>query len=153
MADIVTNSKARRDYHVLETFEAGIVLRGTEVKALRAGLGQIADAYATIDNGEAFLHNAHIAEYAFGNQQNHLPKARRKLLLNKREIRKLFELSSVKGNALVPLALYWKNRRVKVRLAVGRGKAQYDKREDLKRRESEREMNRIALPRSKARKA
>lgn len=151
MADIVTNSKARRDYHILETFEAGIVLRGTEVKALRAGRGQIADAYATIDDGEAFLHNAHIEEYAFGNLQNHLPKATRKLLLNKREIRKLFELASVKGNALVPLAMYWKNRRVKVLLAVGRGKAQYDKREDLKRRESDREMKRAILQRSKGR--
>jgi SsrA-binding protein len=145
MADIVTNSKARRDYHILETFEAGIVLRGTEVKVLRAGRGQLQDAYAEVRDGEVFLCNAHIEEYSHGNLQNHLPKAERKLLLHASEIRKLFSLSSVKGNALVPLALYWKRGRVKVALAVGKGKAQYDKREDLKRRESEREVKRVTM--------
>ncbi|HEU0040568.1 MAG TPA: SsrA-binding protein SmpB [Verrucomicrobiae bacterium] len=149
MPDIVTNSKARRDYHILETFEAGIVLRGTEVKALRAGKGQIADAFARVDNGEVFLYNAHIDEYAHGNLQNHQPKAARKLLLHKSEIRKLLELSAVKGNALVPLAFYWKNGKVKVGLAVGKGKAQYDKREDLKRRESDRELKRATMQRSR----
>ena len=151
MADIVTNSKARRDYHILETFEAGIVLRGTEVKALRAGKGQIADAFARVDEGEVFLYNAHIDEYAHGNRQNHQPKAARKLLLHKSEIRKLLELSAVKGNALVPLAFYWKNGKVKVALAVGKGKAQYDKREDLKRRESDRELKRATMQRSRSR--
>ena len=145
MADIVTNSKARRDYHILETFEAGIVLRGTEVKALRAGKGQIRDAFADVRNGEVFLSNMHIEEYSHGNLQNHLPKADRKLLLHKSEIRKLFSLAEVKGNALVPLALYWKNGKVKVSLAVGKGKAQFDKREDLKRRESERELKRATM--------
>src|SRR5689334_16819128 len=95
MADILTNSKARRDYHIIETFEAGIVLHGTEVKALRAGKAQISDAFARVDNNEVFLHNAHIDEYAFGNIQNHVPKSVRKLLLHKSEIRKLFSLSSV----------------------------------------------------------
>src|SRR5450631_781175 len=118
MADIVTNHKARRDYHILETFEAGIVLHGTEVKALRAGLGQISDAFARIENDQAFLHNAHIDEYAFGNRQNHNPKSVRKLLLHKSEIRKLFTLASVKGNTVVPLAFYWKNGKVKVSLGV-----------------------------------
>ncbi|HEY6168440.1 MAG TPA: SsrA-binding protein SmpB [Verrucomicrobiae bacterium] len=150
MADIVTNPKARRDYHILETFEAGIVLRGTEVKALRAGKGQIADAYALVDNEEVFLHNAHIEEYSHGNLQNHQPKATRKLLLHKSEIRKLFSLASVKGNALVPLSLYWKNGKVKVSLGVGKGKAQYDKREDLKRRDSDRELKRAQMHRFKA---
>jgi SsrA-binding protein len=145
MPDIVTNSKARRDYHVLETFEAGIVLRGTEVKALRAGQGQIADAFARVENGEVFLYNAHIDEYSHGNFQNHLPKAPRKLLLNKSEIRKLFDLAAVKGHALVPLSFYWKNGRVKVALAVGKGKAQYDKREDLKRRDADRELKRATM--------
>ena len=149
MPDIVTNSKARRDYHILETFEAGIVLRGTEVKALRAGKGQIADAFARVDEGEVFLYNAHIDEYSHGNLQNHLPKAARKLLLHKSEIRKLLELSAVKGNALVPLAFYWKNGKVKVALAVGKGKAQYDKREDLKKRESDRELKRATMQRSR----
>jgi len=145
MADIVTNSKARRDYHILDTFEAGIVLRGTEVKALRAGLGQIRDAYADVRNGEVFLCGAHIDEYSHGNLQNHVPKSDRKLLLHKSEIRKLFSLAEVKGNALIPLALYWKNGKVKVSLAVGKGKAQFDKREDLKQRESDRELKRVAM--------
>jgi len=149
MADIVTNSKARRDYHVLETFEAGIVLRGTEVKALRAGKGQISDAFARVEDDEVFLYNAHIDEYAQGNLQNHEPKAVRKLLLHKSEIRKLFTLASVKGNALLPLSFYWKNGKVKVSLAVGKGKAQYDKREDLKKREATRELKRATMQRSK----
>ena len=149
MPDIVTNSKARRDYHILETFEAGIVLRGTEVKALRAGKGQIADAFARVEDGQVFLYNAHIDEYSHGNLQNHLPKATRKLLLNKSEIRKLFELASVKGNALVPLSFYWKNGKVKVALGVGKGKQHYDKREDLKRRESDREVKRATMKFSK----
>jgi SsrA-binding protein len=147
MADIVNNPKARRDYHILETFEAGIVLHGTEVKALRAGKGQIRDAFARVDDGEVFLYNAHIDEYSHGNLQNHQPKAIRKLLLNKSEIRKLFELASVKGNALVPLAFYWKNGKVKVALAVGKGKQQFDKREDLKRRDADREMKRATMRR------
>ncbi len=149
MADILTNSKARRDYHILDTFEAGIVLHGTEVKALRAGRGQIADAFARVEKEEVFLHNAHIEEYAQGNRQNHEPKAVRKLLLHKSEIRKLFELSSVKGNALFPLSFYWKNGRVKVALAVGKGKVQFDKREDLKKRDSEREVKRATMHRLK----
>ncbi len=149
MADILTNSKARRDYHILETFEAGIVLHGTEVKSLRAGKGQISDAFARIENGEAFLYNAHIEEYAFGNRQNHQPKAPRKLLLHKSEIRKLSGLAAVKGNALMPLSFYWKNGKVKVALAVGKGKAQFDKREDLKKREADRELKRATMKRSR----
>ena len=109
MADIVTNSKARRDYHILETYEAGLVLHGTEVKALCAGKGQIGDAFARVENNQVYLHNAHIDEYAFGNMQNHQPKGVRKLLLHKAEIRKLFSLASVKGNAILALSFYWKN--------------------------------------------
>src|SRR6266699_1035599 len=120
MPDILTNPKARRDFHIVETFEAGIALRGTEVKVLRAGRGQLSDAFARVENGEVFLYNAHIDEYAHGNLQNHQPKAPRKLLLHKSEIRKLVELASVKGNALLPLAFYWKTGRVKVALAVGK---------------------------------
>ena len=151
MADIVTNAKARRDYHILETFEAGLALRGTEVKALRAGKAQIADAFARVENGEVWLYNAHIDEYTFGNLQNHQPKAPRKLLLHKSEIRKLFGLASVKGNAIVPLSFYWKNGRVKVSLAVGKGKAEFDKREDIKRRDADREVKRATMHRFKAR--
>ena len=147
MADIVTNRKARREYHILETFEAGIVLRGTEVKSLRAGKGQIADAFARVDKDEVWLYNAHIDEYSHGNLQNHQPKAPRKLLLHKSEIRKLFELASVKGNTLVPLSFYWKHGKVKVALGIGKSKQQFDKREDLKRRESERELKRAQMRR------
>jgi len=148
MADILTNPKGRRDYSILETFEAGIVLHGTEVKALRAGKAQISDAFARIENEEAWLYNAHIDEYTHGNLNNHQPKAPRKLLLHRSEIRKLFGLASVKGNALFPLAFYWKNGKVKVSLAVGTGKAQYDKREDLKKREADRELKRATMKRS-----
>jgi len=147
MADILSNPKARRDYHILETFEAGIVLHGTEVKALRAGKGQITDAFARVEHEEVYLYNAHIDEYSYGNRQNHQPKATRKLLLHKSEIRKLFGLAAVKGNALLPLAFYWKNGKVKVLLAVGKGKAQYDKRDDLKKREAERELKRATMKR------
>src|SRR5437899_2275569 len=149
VADILTNPKARRDFHILETVEAGIVLRGTEVKALRGGKGQISDAFARVENGEVYLYNAHIDEYAQGNLQNHQPKAVRKLLLHKSEIRKLFGLAAVKGNALLPLSFYWKNGRVKVALAVGKGKAQFDKREDLKEREANRELKRATMRRLK----
>jgi SsrA-binding protein len=145
MAEILTNSKARRDYHILETFEAGIVLTGTEVKSLRAGKGQIRDAYAMVEEGEAWLHNAHIDEYSHGNLQNHQPKAPRKLLLHKSEIRKLSSLASVKGHTLIPLSFYWKNGRVKVALAAGKGKGEFDKREDIKQRESDQQMKRAAM--------
>jgi SsrA-binding protein len=151
MADILTNSKARRDYHILETFEAGIVLRGTEVKSLRGGKGQIRDAFARVMNDEVWLYNAHIDEYSHGNLLNHEPKAPRKLLLHKSEIRKLFGLAAVKGNALFPLAFYWKNGKVKVSLAVGKGKVQFDKRQDVKKRESERELKRATMKRFKGR--
>lgn len=149
MADILTNSKARRDYHILETYEAGIVLKGTEVKALRAGQGQIRDAFARIENGEVWLYNAHIDEYRHGNLQNHQPKAPRKLLLHKSEINKLTELAAAKGNSLIPLSFYWKNGKVKVTLGVGKGKQQRDKREDIKQRESDRELKRATMHRLK----
>jgi SsrA-binding protein len=149
MADIVTNSKARRDYHILETFEAGIVLKGTEVKALRAGKAQLSDAFARIENDQAWLYNAHIDEYAYGNLQNHQPKAPRRLLLHKSEIRKLFDLGAIKGNALVPLSFYWKSGRVKVAIGVGKGKVQFDKREDIKKRDTEREIKRATMHRFK----
>ena len=151
MADIVSNSKARRDYQILETFEAGIVLRGTEVKSLRAGKGQITEAFAKVENGEVFLHNAHIEEYAHGNLQNHKPKSVRKLLLKKHEIRKLYEAAAIKGNSLVPLSLYWKGSNVKVNLAIGKGKAHHDKREDLKNKTADRELKRLLMHRVKGR--
>jgi len=151
VADILTNSKAKRDYHVLDTFEAGIVLKGTEVKSLRAGLGQIRDAFARVENEEVWLYNAHIDEYSHGNRQNHDPKARRKLLLHRSEIRKLTGLAAVKGQALVPLSFYWKQGKVKVALAVGKGKVEYDKRQDLKEQEAERDLKRATMHRLKGR--
>jgi SsrA-binding protein len=141
----ITNSKARRDYHITETFEAGIVLKGTEVKALRAGRGQIRDAFARVEQDQVWLYEAHIEEYSHGNLQNHKPKAPRKLLLHKSEIRKLFALASVKGNAILPLSLYWKNNKVKVALGVGKGKVEHDKREDIKKREADREAKRAVM--------
>lgn len=149
MSDIVTNHKARRDYHILETFEAGIVLHGTEVKALRAGKGQIADAFARVEKDEVWLYNAHIEEYSHGNIHNHDLKAPRKLLLHKSEIRKLIGLAAVKGNALFPLDFHWKNGKVKVLLAVGKGKQQFDKREDIKQRDADRELKRATMKFSK----
>jgi SsrA-binding protein len=129
MADILNNPKARRDYHIVETFEAGIVLHGTEVKALRAGKGQISDAFARVERGEIYLYNAHIDEYSHGNLRNHLPKAVRKLLLHKSEIVKLEGLTTVQGNSLVPLSFYWK--------------------EDLKKRDADREVKRLTMHREK----
>jgi SsrA-binding protein len=121
------------------------VLHGTEVKSLRAGKGQINDAFARVEKDEVWLYNAHIDEYSHGNLQNHQPKAPRKLLLHRSEIRKLFELASVKGHTLVPLAFFWKNGKVKVALAVGKGRQRFDRREDLKKRESDRDMKRATM--------
>ena len=144
MSEIVTNSKARRDYHILETYEAGMVLRGTEVKSVRAGKVQIADSFARVEKGQVWLYNTHIDEYGYGTHENHAPKAPRKLLLNRAEIRKLESAGAVKGQSLIPLSLYWKGSRVKVQLAVGSGKAEYDKRQDLRKKEDEREIRRAS---------
>ena len=147
MEPILTNSKARHEYNIEETYETGIVLTGTEVKSLRAGKGQIRDAFARVENGEVWLYNVHIAEYSHGNTANHEPKAPRKLLLHKREIDKLFGVAAVKGKALIPLSFYWKNGKVKVQLAVGQGKDAADKRETLKKRDSDRELRQTMMRR------
>ncbi|HEY3854617.1 MAG TPA: SsrA-binding protein SmpB [Verrucomicrobiae bacterium] len=149
MAEILHNSKARRDYHILDTYEAGIVLHGSEVKALRAGLAQIGDAFARVEKGEVWLYNAHIDEYTQANRFGHAPKAPRKLLLHKTEIKKLIGVAEIKGNALVPLSFYWKNGKVKVSLAVGKGKVQYDKRQDIKDRDVDRDLRRATMHRLK----
>ena len=145
MPETLHNSKARRDYHILEIFEAGLVLHGSEVKALRAGKAQIGDAFARVEKGEVWLYNAHIDEYTHANRFGHEPKAPRKLLLHKTEIRKLAALAEAKGNALVPLSFYWKNGRAKVSLGVGKGKVEFDKRDDIKTREVERELKRATM--------
>ena len=145
MAEILHNSKARRDYNILETYEAGIVLHGSEVKTLRAGKAQINDAFARVEKDEVWLYNAHIDEYIQANRFCHKPTAPRKLLLHRSEIRKLFGLASVKGNALIPLSLYWKNGKVKVSLGVGTGKVEFDKRQDIKKRDTDREVKRATM--------
>ncbi|MGB0550468.1 MAG: SsrA-binding protein SmpB [Limisphaerales bacterium] len=147
MSDIVNNPKARRDYQIGDTFEAGIVLRGTEVKSIRAGKSQISEAFARVEKEEVWLYGAHIEEYEHGNRENHEPKAKRKLLLHKREISKLFGVAAIKGKALVPLSLYWKNGKVKVQLAVGRGKDSADKRQTIKKRDSDRELRQTMMRR------
>ena len=146
---VADNRRARFNYEIGETFEAGIVLTGSEVKSLRAGKATIGESYADTRGGELWLINSNIPEYQQAGRFNHLPKRPRKLLLHRSEIRKLFGLAAVKGNALVPLAFYWKNGKVKVALAVGKGKQQFDKREDLKQRESTRELKRATMHRSK----
>lgn len=131
-ADLITNRKAPRDYTILETFEAGIVLRGTEVKSLRCGKGNLSEAFARIENDQAWLYNLDIQPYEQANRYNHEPKAVRRLLLHKSEIRKIFGTVAVKGRAFVALKMYWKANKIKVLLGIGVGKNQRDKREDLK---------------------
>lgn len=142
----VRNSKVHHNFHVEETYEAGIVLRGTEVKSIRMGKAQISDAFARVDRGEVFLYHAHINEYSFGNLNNHNPVRPRKLLLNKREIRKLDAATQATGKTLIPTRIYIKHGLVKVELGVCTGKKLYDKREALKKkadmREAERAMKR-----------
>jgi SsrA-binding protein len=139
---IATNRKARHEYHVLDTFETGIVLTGTEVKSLRDGKANLKDSYAAVRNGEVFLLNTHISPYANGSYNNHDPLRQRKLLLHKKEIKKLIGRVQEKGLTLVPLKLYFKNGKVKVELAIAKGKKLYDKRHDIAKRESDREIKR-----------
>ena len=145
MADkiITDNRKARHDYHIYDTFEAGIVLVGTEVKALRAGKANLKDSYATMKNEELFLQGVHISPYSHGNYNNHDPERERKLLLHKKEIRKLIGKTKEKGLTLVPLKMYFKNGRVKVQIAIAQGKKIYDKRQDIAKRDSDRELRRV----------
>lgn len=136
---IVSNRKARHEFHVLDTMEAGIVLQGTEVKSLREGKANLQDAYARFDRGELWLHNLHISPYDAGNRYNHDPLRPRKLLLHRRELRKLVGQVEQKGLTLVPLDLHFRRGVAKVNLGLVRGKKLHDKRETLKRRVAERE--------------
>ncbi|WBW49607.1 SsrA-binding protein SmpB [Peptoniphilus equinus] len=140
-ATLATNRKARHDYFIEATIEAGLVLTGTEVKSLRAGKANLKDAYATIKNGEVFVEGMHISPYEQGNIMNTDPMRVRKLLLHRREILKLNKELSIKGNALIPLKLYLKKGRVKVELAVARGKKLYDKRADMAKKDAQRKMD------------
>lgn len=146
---LAQNKKAYHDYHIEETFEAGIVLQGTEIKSVRAGKISIQDAYARIINGEVFLINAHISPYEQGNRYNHDPLRTRKLLLHKKEINKLIGLTKEKGYTLIPLKVYIKNGFAKVLLGLAKGKKKYDKREDIKRRDAERQIARALREKQK----
>ncbi len=139
---VTENRKARHDYEILETFEAGMVLTGSEVKSLRAGRANLKDSYARIDRGEAFLLNAHISPYAAASHFGHEPERNRKLLLHRSEIDKLNGRIQERGLTVIPLKIYFKNGRAKVLIGVGRGKKSYDKRESIKKREMERDADR-----------
>jgi SsrA-binding protein len=136
---IAENRKAFHDYHLLETFEAGIVLLGTEVKAIREGRVNLRDSFARVEDGEVFLYNVNISPYSHRGYADHEPLRRRKLLLHRDEIRKLIGKTVEKGMTLIPVRLYYKNGRVKVAVSLAKGKKEYDKRETIKRREADRE--------------
>jgi SsrA-binding protein len=138
----IENRKARHDYHVDETYEAGVALRGTEVKSIRAGKASLNEAFAYLRNGEVWLKNMYIKPYQYGSYNNHDERRDRKLLLKRREIREIDKSINQKGFTIVPLKLYFKRGYAKVLIGLARGKKQYDKREDIKRKDMEREMDR-----------
>lgn len=141
-AELVSNRRARHDYEILETYEAGISLLGTEIKSLRNHGGSLQEAYVIIDSREAYLKGASIAPYSFGNIHNHEEKRDRKLLLHKHEIEKLKRSTDQKGLTIIPLAIYLKKGRAKVKIGVARGKKQHDKRSAIKEREQKRSIER-----------
>lgn len=146
---VAQNRKARHDYHIEEVYEAGIALTGTEIKSVRAGRVQLKDSFARVENGEVMLHKVHISPYDQGNRFNHEPERTRKLLMHRNEILKLHGLTREKGFTLVPLSIYLKGGWAKVELALVRGKKNYDKREDIKKREAAREVERALRERQK----
>ena len=139
---IAQNRKARYDYHALATWEAGIALQGTEVKSLRDGKANLLDSYARVDGGEVYLHNVHIGEYDQGNQFNHEPMRKRKLLLHRHEINRMRGQVEEKGLTLIPLKLYFKKGRAKIEIALAKGKREYDRRQDIAKRDARRDMER-----------
>jgi len=146
---VTENRKARHDYFILETCVAGIVLKGTEVKSLRASHANLKDSYAGIESGEVFLFDCHINPYTHGNIENHDPLRKRKLLLHKREIKKLIGKTAEKGLSLVPLKIFFTRGKAKIEIAVAKGKKLYDKRETIKKKTAEREVRRAMRERSK----
>ena len=137
---IASNRKARHDYEIVDTYEAGIVLVGTEVKSLRVGRASLVDAFASVDDGEVWLRNVHIPEYTQGSWTNHEPRRTRKLLLHRKEIERLIGKTRESGLSLVPLSMYFADGKVKVEIALARGKHTYDKRADLAKRDADREV-------------
>jgi len=148
---VAQNKKARHDYHIDDTYEAGLVLTGTEVKSLRAGRASLVDAYAHIKDGEVWLENAHIPEYDQGSWTNHEPRRSRKLLLHRDEIARLIGKTKESGQTLIPLSIYFKDGKAKVELALARGKKAYDKRQTLAARDAAREIDRAVGRRAKGR--
>lgn len=148
---IAQNRRARHDYHIEDTFEAGLVLTGTEVKSLRAGRANLTDGYAHIRDGEVWLEGVHIPEYTQGTWTNHAARRPRKLLLHRREIGKLSDTMNESGRTIIPLSLYFKDGKAKVEIAVARGKRSYDKRQAIAKRDAEREMARARAARLKRR--
>ena len=146
---VATNRKARHDYSILEIYEAGLVLLGTEVKSLRDGKASLVDAYATVDDGEVWLRNLHIPEYHHGSWTNHEPRRTRKLLLHRRQIDALIGKIRDGNLALIPLKLYFSEGKVKVEIALARGKRAHDKRQDMARRDAQREVVRELSRRAK----
>ncbi len=146
---IAQNRKARHDYSILDVYEAGLVLTGTEVKSLRLGRASLVDGFATIDDGEMYLHNVHIPEYEQGSWTNHEPRRVRKLLLHREEIGRLIGKTKESGLTIVPLSLYFSAGKAKVELGLARGKKSYDKRQDLARRDADREVARALGRRNK----
>jgi len=142
MKILAKNRRAFYDYEIIEKYEAGLMLLGTEVKSAKSGHINISEAYVVITNEEAFLLNAHISEYKYGNIQNHEPRRTRKLLLKKRELRRLIGTTKQRGYTIIPLQVYEKKGWLKVEIAVGKGKRKYDKREKIKKREADREIER-----------
>ncbi len=139
---IASNRRARHDYTIIDTYEAGVALVGTEVKSLRAGKASLADSFATVDDGEVFLRGLHIPEYSHGTWTNHEPRRTRKLLLHRKEIEKLIGKTKESGLSLVPLSLYFKDGKVKVELALAKGRKAHDKRQAIAKRDAQREMAR-----------
>ncbi|MGH3746064.1 MAG: SsrA-binding protein SmpB [Micromonosporaceae bacterium] len=146
---VASNRKARHDYAILDTYEAGLVLTGTEVKSLRAGRASLTDAFAAISNGELYLHSVHIPEYVQGTWTNHTPRRVRKLLLKRQELDRMIGKLKESGLTLVPLSLYFSDGWAKVELALARGKRSYDKRQDLAKRDADREIAKAAGRRRK----
>jgi SsrA-binding protein len=146
---IAQNRKARHDYSVIDVFEAGVVLTGTEVKSLRLGRASLVDGFATIDNGEIYLRNVHIPEYAHGSWTNHEPRRVRKLLLHRAEISRLIGKTQESGLTLVPLSIYFRSGKVKVEIALAQGKKSYDKRQDLAKRDADRDIRKALGRRAK----
>src|SRR5262245_47539308 len=137
---LASNRRAAHDYHIVETFEAGLELSGTEVKAARAGKVQLKDSFVEIKDGEAWLVGAHISPYSHGNRQNHPPERARRLLLSKRQIDKLYGRSQIQGQTVIPLSFYLKGNWIKAEIALAQGKRQYDKRETERKKEADREV-------------